>query len=159
MLCARQRERELKTRKERAKERRWRDVFIWPGGAMSFLLIGLLLRPWANCVTREKYCKKKKRKNPKRQFCLSWDIWKRSCEHTESSSRGREWRRCEAQRQRCWACFPKLMQYPQIEWKRARGHTRHGKLISLSVPLSGVQIANSHRTKILCLKNAHTHSP
>lgn len=71
-------------------------VFIWPGGAMGFLLIGLVQRPGANRVTGEKYCEK----NPKRHFCLSWDIWQRSCEHTESSSGGSEWRGCEKERGR-----------------------------------------------------------
>lgn len=98
-------------------------VFVWEeeGGCLyltwgshGFLLIGLVQRPGANRVTGEKYCEK----NPKRHFCLNWDIWQRSCEHTESSSGGSKWRGWENERgrEREMHVSPKLMRYPQIKW-------------------------------------------
>lgn len=77
---------------ERRREKRREEegaAFIWPRGAMGFLLIGLVQWPGAN--RREKYCEK----NPKRHFCLSWDIWHRNCEPSECSSGGSKRWECE----------------------------------------------------------------
>jgi len=57
--------------------------------------------------------------------------------HLEEANDGM--RKRTAERGRYCTCFPKLMRHPQIECKRARGHTYCGKLISLFVALSSMQ--------------------